>query len=128
MRNQRTHFVSRIVKPHSDTVPVFINHHHTQEHAEGEEEQSIDVVFNSVADRYAESEQENLGNGEESGTEDDVTDGPPVVEGAEYEDKLGNNIDNGADKWPKNIDYPKPDRLVVLESGELLECGDGDEE
>lgn len=57
-------------------------------------------MFDGIAYRYAESEQEDLGNGEEGGAKNDVTDGPPVVEGSEDEDELRNNIDDGADEGP----------------------------
>lgn len=90
----------RRVRTYSYTIPVFVDHHHTQEHTEGEEEQPIDVVLDGVADRHAESEQENLGDGEESSAKNNVTDGPSVVEGAEDKNKLRDNIDNCADERP----------------------------
>lgn len=57
-------------------------------------------MLDGVTYCYAEGEQENLGNGEEGSAEDNVTNGPPVIEGAEDEDKLRDNVDNSANEWP----------------------------
>lgn len=70
---------------HGDTIPVFVHHHDAQEHAKSEEEQPVDVVLDSVTDRNTEGEQHDLGDGEERSSEDDITDGPSVIECAEYE-------------------------------------------
>ncbi len=84
-------------------------------------------MLDSIANRHAEREQEDLGDGEESSTENDVTNRPSVIEGTEYEDELRHNVDDDADERPKDVDYPKSYRVAKFEAGELFECGDGDE-
>jgi len=54
-------------------------------------------VFDGVTDRYAESEQDDLSNGEEGGSEYDISDGPAVFERSEHEDKLRYDVNHGAD-------------------------------
>jgi len=71
-----------------DTVPVLVDHHDAQEHAQREEKEAIDVVFDGVADRDAESEQDHLSNGEERSPKYDVSDRPTVFKRSEHEDKL----------------------------------------
>jgi len=73
---------------YSDTVPVLVDHHDAQQHAEREEKEAIDVVFYRVADRDAEGEQDHLSNSEEGGSEHDISDRPTVFESSEHEDKL----------------------------------------
>lgn len=85
-------------------------------------------MLNSVADRHAEGEQEDLGDGEESSAKNNVADRPSVIEGTEHENELGHDVDDNADDRPEKVDYPKSYGLVKFEAGELFECGDGDEE
>jgi len=73
---------------YSDTVPVLVDHHDTQQHAKGEEKEAIDIVLDGVADRDAESEQDHLGNSEECGSEYDISDRPTIFKRSEHEDKL----------------------------------------
>ena len=91
---------------YSDTVPVLVDHHHAQQYAKREEKEAIDVVFDGVADRDAESEQDHLSNSEKRGTEYDISDRPTVFKCSEHEDKLGHDIDHGADQGPQDIDDP----------------------
>jgi hypothetical protein len=113
---------------YSDTVPVLVDHHHTQQHAKREEKEAIDIVFYGVADRDAEREQDHLSNSEECGPEHDISDGPTVFKCSEHQDKLRYDVDHGADQGPQDIDDPQRDGLGVAESGELLKGGDGEEE
>ena len=73
---------------YSDAVPVLVDHHDAQQHAKREEKEAIDVVFDGVADRDAESEQDHLSDSEKRGTEYDISDGPTVFERSEHEKKL----------------------------------------
>lgn len=41
---------------YGNAVPVFVDHHYAQEHAEREKEQSVDVVLDGVANCYAKGE------------------------------------------------------------------------
>ena len=85
-------------------------------------------MFDGVADRDAESEQDHLSNGEERGTEHDISDRPAVFKRSEHEDKLRDNVDHGADQGPQNVHDPQGDGLGEAESGILLEGGDCEEE
>jgi len=85
-------------------------------------------MFNSIANRHAEGEKEDLSDGEESSAENNVTDRPSVIEGTEHEDELRDDVDDNADDRPEEVDYPKSYGLIKFEAGELFECGDGDEE
>ena len=63
-------------------------------------------MLDRITDRDAEREQKNLGNSEESSAEDNVTDGPSILKRAEHEDELRDNIDDGADKRPEDVNNP----------------------
>ena len=63
-------------------------------------------MLDRITDRDAEREQEDLGNSEESSAEDNVTDGPSILKRAEHEDELRDNIDDGADKRPEDVNNP----------------------
>ena len=81
---------------YGDAVPVLVDHHDAQEHAKRKEKETIDVMFDGVADRDAEGEQDDLSNGEEGGAEYDISDGPAVFEGSEDENELGDDVNDGA--------------------------------
>ena len=111
-----------------DRVPVLVDHHDTEEHAKSEEEETVDVVLDSIADSHAEGEEDNLGDSEEGSTEEDITDWPPIVECTGHKDELGNDVYDDADGWPDKVDDPERDWLCVVEAGEAFECRDGEEE
>jgi hypothetical protein len=111
------------IATHRDRIPVLVHHHHAEKHAQREEKQPIDIMLDRVADSDAEREQEDLCDGEEGGAENDVTDRPAVVEGAEDEDELGNDVDDGADEGPEDVDNPQAGRVGVVEAGEFLKGG-----
>jgi hypothetical protein len=113
---------------YSDTVPVLVDHHDAQEHAKREEKEAVDIVLDGVADRHAESEQDDLSDSEKRGSEHDIADGPTVFERPEHEQKLRHDIDHGADQRPQDVDDPQGDGLSIGESDKLLESGDGKEE
>lgn len=50
-----------------------VDHHYTQKHTKHEEEQSVDVVLNGVADGDREGEENDGTNGEEPNSEEDVS-------------------------------------------------------
>ena len=85
-------------------------------------------MFDGVADCDRESEKDDLGNSEKGGTEYYITDRPAVFECAEDEDELRDDVDDSADKRPKDVDDPQTDRLGEVEPGNLLERGDRNEE
>ncbi len=116
------------IETHCDTIPIFVHHHHAQEHTKREEEQSINVVLNGITDGHAECKQENLTSGIESGSKNDITDRPSVFECTENEDELGDNVYRDTYKWPKDVDDVKCNGGLVGEAKELLKGGNGDEE
>lgn len=63
-------------------------------------------MLDGVTYRCAECEQQNLCNCEESGSEDDVSDGPTVLESAEHEDQLRYDIYDRAGERPEDVDNP----------------------
>ena len=73
---------------YGDTVPVLVDHHDAQEHAKREEKETIDIVFDGVADRNAESEKDHLSNSEKRGPENDISHRPTVFKGSEHENEL----------------------------------------
>ena len=115
-------------RTHRDGIPVLVHHHDAKEHAQCEEEEAVDVVFDGVADGDAERKEEDLCDGEKGGAKDDVADRPAVVEGAEDEDELGYDVDHGADERPEDVDDPESGRGHVVEPCEPFEGGDRDEE
>jgi hypothetical protein len=116
------------IKTYSYAVPVLVNHHHAQKHAKGEEEKSIDIVFDGITDRNAESKQKDLGDGEKRSAKHNVTDGPPILKSPEDKDKLGDDVYDDTDERPQNIDDPETDCLVECEASKLLEGSDRNEE
>jgi hypothetical protein len=85
---------------HGDGVPVLVHHHDGEEHAQGEEEEAVDVVLDGVADRDAKGKQKDLRRCKEQNTEDDAADGPAVVKRAEDEHELRDNVDGDTEEWP----------------------------
>ncbi len=63
-------------------------------------------MLDGVADSDREGEEDDLGNCEERGAEDNVANRPTVLKGAEHENELRYDVDDAADKWPKDIDDP----------------------
>ena len=68
---------------HCDAVPILVNHHDAQEHAQRKEKQSVDIMFDCITDRNAECKEENLGNDKEGCAKENIADGPSVVKRAE---------------------------------------------
>lgn len=85
-------------------------------------------MFDGVADRDTECEKEDLRDDKERSPEDNITDGPTVLERAEDEYELRNNVYGCTDKRPEDVDDPETDGFGILEAGELFECGDGNKE
>lgn len=85
-------------------------------------------MLDSIADRHTECKQNDLGDGEEGGSEDDIANGPSVLKGAENKDKLWDDIDDGANEWPENVDDPECKGFGVIESSKSFEGGNGNKE
>lgn len=59
-----------------------------------------------VTDRDGEAKKDNLGDDVEYGAENNIPDGPAVFKRAKYEKELGEDVDCGADEWPKYVNDP----------------------
>jgi hypothetical protein len=116
------------MRTYSYAVPVLVNHHHAQKHTKGEEEKPINIVFDGITNRDAESKQQDLGDGEKRGTKYNVPKWPPILKSPEDEDQLGDNVYDDADERPKNVNNPETDCLVECEPSKLLEGSDRNEE
>jgi hypothetical protein len=84
-------------------------------------------MLDGITDCYAECKQQYLCNNKERCAKEDIADWPPVVERAEDKNELGDDIDGGADDWPQDIYNPQRYGFRIVETGDLLECGNGDE-
>jgi len=63
-------------------------------------------MLDSITDRHAEREQQNLRDCPERSAEDDITNGPAVFKSAEDEDELRDDVDDSTDQWPEDVDDP----------------------
>ena len=79
-------------------------------------------MLDRVANGDRERKEDDLRDGEERSAKHNVADRPAVLERAEDEDELRDDVDDGADQRPEDVDDPEPQWLVVFEAGEALEC------
>lgn len=89
-----------------DTIPIFVHHHHTEEHAERKEEESVDIVLDSIAYGDTKCKEEHLSDSEEGGTKYDIANRPSVIQGSEDKHQLRYNVDHCTDQRPKDVDDP----------------------
>ena len=113
---------------HSDIIPILIHHHHAQQHTQRKKEQPINIMLDRITDRHAEREQQHLPPRIKDTAKDDIANGPPVLERAEDEDELRDDVDDGAHERPQNVDDPEANWLGKAEASEALEGGDRNEE
>lgn len=85
-------------------------------------------MLHCVADCHGEGEEDDLRDGEEANAEENVADGPSIVQGANDDDELGDHVGEDAYEGPNDVDDPETEGFGVVEPGESLECSDGDEE
>ena len=97
------------------TIPVLVDHHDGQEHADGEEENPVDVMRNGITDLDTESKQENAANDVEGDTEDDVADNPSVVQCSDDENELRDRVDDDADGWEDEVGDEEADGIGIGE-------------
>lgn len=91
---------------YSNRVPVLVHHHDTEEDAELREEEPINIVLDCVAYGRAECEEDDHTNDPKGGAKDDIADGPAVLQRAEDENELRDNVDGHADERPEEVDDP----------------------
>ena len=76
--------ICKCAKPaYGNAVPIFVHHHDTQEHTQGEEEEAIEIVLDSVTYRHAKGKEKDLRNRVKGDAENDVTKRPSVIQGPE---------------------------------------------
>ena len=78
-------------------VPVLVDHHDSQQVADGGEEKAVHVVLHRVADAIAEDVENNLANDKEEDAEDDVAHRPAVLEGTQNKQNLAGRVDKKHD-------------------------------
>lgn len=66
-----------------------------------------------IADGDAECKEENAADSVETNAENNVTDDPAVVEGADNEDELRNNVDDGDNQWEDQVGDEQTNRLGI---------------
>ena len=85
-------------------------------------------MFDRIAYRNAEREQQNLTPCIESCAKDDIADRPPILECTEDQNQLRDDVNWDADERPKHVYDVQCDRIRVGEAEDLLKGGDSDEE
>jgi hypothetical protein len=82
-------------------------------------------VLDGIADGDVECVEDDLTDGKKGGSEDDVANGPSVVQGADDEDQLEDDVDEDAERVEDVGDDPKSDRLCGRHAGYAFERGHG---
>lgn len=85
-------------------------------------------MLHGIADSHTEPEHQDLGNRVECCSKEYIANGPSVFQGPEDENELRDYVDHGANQWPEDVYNPESNGLCILESRELLEGGDSEEE
>ena len=81
-----------------------------------------------VANICAEREEENTADDVEGRTEDDVAEDPTIVQGADDENELRDDVNDNADGGEDQVGNEEADGFVEAKNGDILKCRDGDEE
>lgn len=110
------------------TVPVLVNHHHSEEHAKLEEEDAIDVVRDGIADRDAEGEEDDAANNVEGNAEQDVANDPAVVKSADHQDQLRYRIDEHNEDGVTQVGKEQSHSVGLAETTPVLESTCRDDE
>ena len=85
-------------------------------------------MLDCVTYRNTEREEKDLSSSVESGSKDDIANGPPVFERSKDKDELWDDVDRDADQGPQDVNDIERDRRFVGKTKELFEGGNGDEE
>ncbi len=85
------------------TIPEVVDNHDGEKHAEGEEEDSVDIVGYRVADLCAESEEKDAADYIKGGTEEDIAEYPSVIEGTDNKEELRDDVDNDAKRGEHKV-------------------------
>jgi len=85
-------------------------------------------MLDGIADSDAEREEKDLSDCKERRAENDVADGPSIVEGPEYEDELRDDVDDDTYRGPQYVYNPKAGRVCEVKTCEAFERSNGYEE
>ncbi len=85
-------------------------------------------MLDSVANRCAKGKQDDLCDCEESRAKYNVSNGPTILESAENEDQLRDDVNHRTDQGPEDVNDPKTERFGESETCKALERGNCNEE
>ncbi|KAJ8114255.1 hypothetical protein OPT61_g3818 [Boeremia exigua] len=102
-------------------ITNLVNHHDCKQIADGCKEQAIEIVLDSVADGVAEDIQNDLSNDEEENAKNNVTHRPAVLEGADNENDLADEIDEEEDGVDKVGNDEDADWVLSIQARPVLE-------
>lgn len=103
-----------------------VNHHDCEQIADGSKEQTVKIVLDAIADGIAKDIQDDLSNDEEENTENNVAHWPAVLERAQNEDDLADEIDKQEDGVDNVCDNEDTDGVLSIQTGPVLESKEGD--
>lgn len=95
------------------TIPIFVHHHDGEQHAQCEEEDSVNVVRDGVADLDAESEEKNTADNVKRHAENDISNNPSIVQCPHYEHELRHSIDKSTNGGEEEVGDEETDGLCV---------------
>lgn len=97
------------------TVPILVHHHDSEEHAQCEEENTINVVRDGVTNGDAESQENDASDNVEANTEENVSNNPTVIECPDYEDELRYCVDDDDDERVDEVGDEQSHRVLVVQ-------------
>lgn len=107
-------------------ITNLVDHHNREQVADSRKEQAVEVVLDTVADNVAEDVQNDLSNNEEEYTEDDVAQRPAVLQCAQDENDLADEVDEEKDGVDNVCDNKDADGVLSVQTSPVLEGEEGD--
>lgn len=108
-------------------VPVLVHHHDRQQRKDGDEENAVNVVLGTLANRRRQNVLENDADDEEKETKEDVSQWPAVFEGVEHEDDLEKHVNDDARRVENEPHGKERHGLECRQAGNVEESSNGDE-
>lgn len=105
-----------------------VDHHNRKEVEQGREEKSIHVMLHIVADGFGEGVQQNLADDESCNAKADVPHGPTLLQSAENQHDLHDNVDEQEDGGEDVDNNEETDGVVRAQTGPSLESQQRDHE
>lgn len=84
-------------------------------------------MLDGIAYGPAECEEDDHPDNPRAGAKDDITNGPPVLECAQHEDQLRNDVDKDREDGEEEVDDKEGNGVRGVEASDVFECGDGEE-